>query len=94
MGERARCSAKAKKVAIQEAKRMKLGKIEKRFMSSPRHAKRVTERAKKLLRFTSLEGKENFLEVGCGNGAASKYIASNYHLNVTGIDLAPEGLFG
>lgn len=72
---------------------MKLGKIEKRFMNSPQHAKRVTNRAKKLLHFTSLEGRQDFLEVGCGNGAASKYIASNYHLNVTGIDLDPKGLF-
>jgi len=73
---------------------MKLGKIEKGFMNSPQHAKQAINRAKKLLPFTSLEGKQDFLEVGCGNGAASKYIASNYHLNVTGIDLAPEGLFG
>lgn len=69
---------------------MKLGKIEKRFMSSARHGKRVTERAKKLLRFTSLAGKENFLEVGCGSGAVSKYIAQNHGLSVTGVDLDPE----
>jgi len=68
---------------------MKLGKIEKRVMSNPRHAKRVTERAKKLLRFTSLEGKQDFLEVGCGSGAVSKYIAQNHGSNVTGIDLDP-----
>ena len=69
---------------------MKLGKIEKRFMSSRRHGKRVTERAKKLLRFTSLEGKQDFLEVGCGSGAVSKYIAQNHGSNVTGVDLDPE----
>jgi len=69
---------------------MKLGKIEKRFMNSPQHAKQAINRAKKLLHFTSLEGKEDFLEVGCGNGAVSKYVAQNHGLNVTGIDVDPE----
>ena len=69
---------------------MKLSKIEKRFMTSPQHAKQGVKRAKELLHFTSLEGKENFLEVGCGNGAVSKYVASNYHSSITGIDLDPE----
>lgn len=54
---------------------MKLGKIEKWFMNRPKHAKRATGRAEKLLHFVNLKEKQNFLEVGCGNGAVSKYIA-------------------
>jgi ubiquinone/menaquinone biosynthesis C-methylase UbiE len=69
---------------------MKLTRIERRFMTSPQHAKQAVNRAKKLLHFASLEGKEDFLEVGCGSGAVSKYVASDYHLNVIGIDLDPE----
>ena len=69
---------------------MKLTRIEKRVMTSPQHAKQAVNRAKKLLHFASLEGKENFLEVGCGSGAVSKYVASNYDANITAIDLDPE----
>ncbi len=68
---------------------MKLTRIEKRVMTSPQHAKQAVNRAKKLLQFASLEGKENFLEVGCGSGAVSKYVASNYDANITAIDLDP-----
>ncbi len=69
---------------------MRMSRIEKSFINSPRHAQRVINRAERLLSFTNLEGKQDFLEVGCGNGATSKYIARNYNLNVTGIDLDPE----
>ena len=69
---------------------MKLSRIEKRVMTGPRHARQAVNRAKKLLHFASLEGKEDFLEVGCGSGAVSKYVASDYHLNIIGIDLDPE----
>jgi len=69
---------------------MKLTRIEKRVMTSPQHTKQAVNRAKKLLHFASLEGKENFLEVGCGSGAVSKYVASNYDANITAIDLDPE----
>jgi len=34
--------------------------------------------------------KQNFLEIGCGNGAVSKHIARKYRLNVTGTDVDPE----
>ncbi len=69
---------------------MKLSRIEKRVMTSPQHARQAVNRAKKLLHFASLEGKEDFLEVGCGSGAVSKYVASNYDANITAIDLDPE----
>ena len=69
---------------------MKLSRIEKRVMNSPRHIQRVINRAKSLLCLANLVGKRDFLELGCGNGATSKHIASNYNLNVTGVDLDPE----
>lgn len=69
---------------------MKLSRIEKRVMNSPGHVQRVINRAEGLLCLANLEGKRDFLEVGCGNGATSRYIANNYNLNVTGIDLDSE----
>jgi len=69
---------------------MRMDRIEKSFINSPRHGQRVINRAKRLLYSANLEGKRDFLEVGCGNGAISKYINSNYSLNVTGFDLDPE----
>jgi len=69
---------------------MKLGKIEKWFMNRPKHAKRVIARAEKLSYFANVKEKQNFLEVGCGNGATSKYFAKKYLLNVTGTDVDSE----
>ena len=69
---------------------MKMVKIEKWFMNRPQHAKQAINRAEKLLHFVNVKGKQNFLEVGCGNGAVSKYVAKKYLLNVTGVDIDPE----
>jgi len=69
---------------------MKLGKIEKWFMNRPKHAERVIARAEKLLNFVDMKEKQKFLEVGCGNGAVSKYMAKKFLLNVTGTDVDPE----
>jgi len=66
---------------------MKLGKIEKWFMTRQRHDGYVINIAEKLLGFTNVKEKQNFLEIGCGDGAVSKHIAKKYHLNVTGTDV-------
>ena len=69
---------------------MKLGKIEKWFMNRPQHAKQTINRAERLLHFVTMEGKQDFLEVGCGSGAVSNHIAKKYSLNVTGTDIDPD----
>ena len=69
---------------------MKMVSLEKWFMNRPHHARRVIDRAEKLLRFIDLEEGQRFLEVGCGSGAVSKRIARKYHLGVTGVDVDPE----
>jgi ubiquinone/menaquinone biosynthesis C-methylase UbiE len=69
---------------------MKMTKIEKWFMNRPQHAEQAINRAEKLLPFVNVKEKQNFLEVGCGSGAASKHIAKKYLLNVTGVDVDPE----
>jgi len=69
---------------------MKMIKIEKWFMNRPQHAEQAIKRAERLLHFVDIKEKQNFLEVGCGNGAVSKHLAKRYLLNVTGVDIDPE----
>ncbi len=69
---------------------MKMNRIEKWFVNRPQRAKQAIGRAERLLHFTDIEGKQNYLEVGCGNGAVSRYFAVKYLLDVTGIDVDPD----
>jgi ubiquinone/menaquinone biosynthesis C-methylase UbiE len=69
---------------------MKMGRIEKWFMNRPHHAKHIISRAERLLQLVRLEEKQKYLEIGCGNGALSNYMAEKYRLNVTAIDVDPE----
>jgi SAM-dependent methyltransferase len=69
---------------------MKMLKLEKVLVNSPWNQKRVLSLARKLLAFAEMNGKKDFLEVGCGNGVVAKYLASRYQSNVTGIDIDPE----
>jgi ubiquinone/menaquinone biosynthesis C-methylase UbiE len=69
---------------------MKLTKVEKKVMVSQKHAERGIEHVERLLPYVDLKENQNYLEVGCGNGHTCKYLASKYHLNVTGTDVDPE----
>lgn len=69
---------------------MKMARIEKWFVNRPQHAGRVISRAEKLLHFVDIGGRQRFLEVGCGNGAVSRYVAKKYPLDVTGVDVDPD----
>jgi SAM-dependent methyltransferase len=69
---------------------MKMGRIEKFMVNSRWSKKRVLGLAKELLGYAELNGRQDFLEVGCGNGVVSKYLATSYQSSVTGIDIDPE----
>lgn len=69
---------------------MKMFKIEKFFTNNLQSKKRAFALTQKLLGFVELKGKQDFLEVGCGNGIVSKYLARNYGSNIVGIDVDPE----
>ncbi len=69
---------------------MKMGRIEKFLVNSNWNRKRVLGLAKELLGYAELNDKQDFLEVGCGNGVVSRYLANNYHSRVIGIDIDPE----
>jgi len=69
---------------------MKMGKFEKIFVNSRRHAKgniRVTER---LFSYLDLEEIKNVLEIGCGIGMLSGHLSQKYDMNVFCIDVDHE----
>jgi ubiquinone/menaquinone biosynthesis C-methylase UbiE len=66
---------------------MKMVIFEKWFINSGKHSDKVKKRAQKLLQFVDIKENQSYLEVGCGNGGVCRYIAENYPLNVTGVDV-------
>ena len=69
---------------------MKMGRIEKFLVNSSWSKKRVLGLTKELLGYAELNGKQDLLEVGCGNGVVSRYLADKYQADVVGIDIDPE----
>ncbi len=64
--------------------------FEKLLVNSPWSKKRGLNLVKKLLDFVELDDETDFLEIGCGNGNVSKYIAKNYIGNVIATDIDSE----
>ena len=69
---------------------MKMLKLEKLLVNSRWSRKRVLKLAKKLLGHVETGDETDFLEVGCGNGEVTRYIARTYRGKVTGVDVDPE----
>jgi ubiquinone/menaquinone biosynthesis C-methylase UbiE len=69
---------------------MKMSNLEKSFVNSVSHSRRVSHYAEKLLKMTDFRAGQKYLDVGCGNGAAPIYLARTYHLEVTGVDVDPD----
>lgn len=66
---------------------MKMLGFEKLLVNSPWSKKRGLTLAKKLLEFVQFDDRTDFLEIGCGNGVVSKYIAKTYMGSVTATDI-------
>ena len=69
---------------------MKMTNLEKQFVNSPGHSKRVSNHADVLLQLVDFKAGQTYLDVGCGNGVAPIHIAKKYHLEATGIDVDPD----
>ena len=69
---------------------MKMSELEKKFVNSIKQAKKNIEIAERLFEQTNLNNVRNVLEVGCGIGFLTSYLAKEYKWNVTGIDLDSE----
>ena len=68
----------------------KLGRLEKKAMLSDSHAKEGMRRAKYVLDHVEMEGKRDYLELGCGGGHVVRYIATEHGLACTGTDVDPD----
>jgi len=66
---------------------MKMLGFEKLLVNSPWSKKRGLALAKKLLEFVRFDDRTDFLEIGCGNGVVSKYMAKTYMGSVTATDI-------
>lgn len=69
---------------------MKMGKIEKRFVNSQKHAQKNLELIDRLFNKIDLSNTSRVLEIGCGVGIVSAHLTSRYNMDVTGTDLDPE----
>ena len=69
---------------------MKMLGIEKFLLNNLQSKKGAVDLTKKLLAFVEIDGKQDFLEVGCGNGVVTRYLVKEYGGSVTGIDIDPQ----
>ncbi len=69
---------------------MKMARAEKLLANSWWSRRRVLALARRLLGYIEINGKPDFLEVGCGNGVVSRYLTQKYDGSVTGVDVDPE----
>jgi len=65
----------------------KMGSLEKLFVNSPGHSRRVAEHAAKMLEWVELEPGQKYLDLGCGNGMAPIHVGRRFGLAVTGVDV-------
>src|SRR5262249_60105353 len=70
-----------------EAKRMKMTTFEKFFVNSAGRSRRVAECAERMLRLVGFAAGQNYLDFGCGSGAAAVHLESKLGLKVKGIDV-------
>ena len=68
----------------------KLGRFEKKAMLSQRHAEEGVRKARALLDRVDMEGKHAYLELGCGGGHVTRYMAKECGLDCTGTDVDPD----
>lgn len=69
---------------------MKMTKFEKRFVNRRKKAEKNIEKVEDNLRQISNKNIKDVLEIGCGIGLVSAWLADKYGLNVYGIDIDPE----
>lgn len=69
---------------------MRMEEVEKLFVNSSSHSQRINCRAVRLLRHINLKPGQKYLEVGTGSGSTPIYMAQEYGLRVTGVDVDPK----
>jgi ubiquinone/menaquinone biosynthesis C-methylase UbiE len=69
---------------------MAMTQIEKRYVNRQKKADRNIENIRQSLSLLNLDNVHDTLEIGCGIGAVSAYLAGPCILNVTGVDIDPD----
>ena len=69
---------------------MKMGKLEKIFVNSEKHARGNITIIKRVFNHLNIDSVREVLEIGCGTGNLSHHLADKYHWHVTGSDVDPE----
>jgi SAM-dependent methyltransferase len=68
---------------------MKLTRLEKQLINSPRHARRTERTALTLLKHVILPPRPYCLEIGCGQGALARLLVERYSAQVVASDYDP-----
>jgi ubiquinone/menaquinone biosynthesis C-methylase UbiE len=69
---------------------MKLTRVEKWFMNSPQHARHTEQAALALLEHINLPPQPRCLEIGCGQGAVTRFLVERFGAQVVATDFDPE----
>ena len=69
---------------------MKMGKLERKFVNSKRHAQKNIELIEQLFKHIDLKNISNVLEIGCGVGITAAHLYNKYNMNVVGTDVDPK----
>jgi len=69
---------------------MKMISLEKRLVNRQKKSERNIKKVCEGLQSIDVNDVHDVLEIGCGTGAVSAYLAAHYNMNVRGIDLDPD----
>jgi len=69
---------------------MKMSKFEKKFVNSKKQAEKNIKLVERLFNQIDLSNVKKVLEIGCGIGVITSYLAGKYRWEIIGIDLDPE----
>jgi ubiquinone/menaquinone biosynthesis C-methylase UbiE len=69
---------------------MKMSQLEKKIVNSKRHALGNRKAFERIIGNLDISEARGALEIGCGAGDLSNYLAETYALHVTGTDVDPE----
>ena len=69
---------------------MRMTRLEKLFVNATGHSHSVAEEAVRRLRRLPIDRSWSYLDVGCGNGAATRLVAETFGIRAVGVDVDPQ----
>jgi len=67
-----------------------MGRLEKKFVNSKRHAQKNIELIERLFKHIEFQNIKNVLEIGCGVGITAAHLHNKYNMSVIGTDVDSE----